>query len=128
MLDNYKINKEHATDGVRMELPEGNWIKMRYAGASNAAYAKSLQEVLKPYRRSINQISAEEDRKLLATVYAQSIVVDWGGPDFKDKPFNEINFVTLMTDLPEFFVDIQEMAGTMRYFADEYVEDTVKNS
>lgn len=133
LLDRYSTNKEHATEGVKMELGGGNWIKLAYAGPSNPTYASTLQRVIKPHSKNIKRglLDENKDRELLAKVYAECIVQDWGGPSFKKHKIEKCtkaNVLKLLTEKPEFFLDVQDLASNMEYFADDYVEAATKNS
>ena len=130
-LDKYKIDKKHAEEGVRFELDEGNFIVMAYAGASNRLWASSLQDATNKIMGSgarTRKLTIEEDRRLLSKVYARCIVKDWGGPDFNGTPCTHEEIEKIFTEYPEFFSDMQRIAGESNHFLEEYIDGTIKNS
>lgn len=129
-LDTYKTDKIHAAEGVKIELSDDAWIILAYAGASNPNYAAALQAELKPYRKKTRSgtLSPELDRKILARAYAKCIVKDWGGKGFKGKKCTPEIVVDTFVELPEFFLDVQNHATNMEYFAEDYKEEASKNS
>lgn len=108
-------------------------ITLHRAGGSNRSYSKVFQEKIKPYRRMMDagNLDNETSSRILAETYAKTVIKGWEGitdENGKKIPFNEANCVKVLTDLPDFFLMIQEEAGRLSNFLKEETEAEAKNS
>ena len=108
-------------------------IEVKRAGSSNSAYTKLLAAKVKPFRFQIQSgtIDADVIRKVMAEVFAKTVIVGWEGvTDRKGKKleFTHENCVKVLTDLPDMFEDIQDQADKLSNFRKEENEEVAKNS
>lgn len=107
-------------------------ITVLRAGGSNTKYSGVLSAKLRPHQRAVQNgtISEELNRRLLAEVYAEAVIIGW--TDLKDADGNAIEFsrencVKLLLDLPDLFNDIIRSADDIRNFRAQQVEEEAKN-
>jgi hypothetical protein len=116
------------------------------AGGGNKRFAEVFKEKAKPFRYAIDhgQMSEEDSNRLMAEVYAETVVLGWEtvvkgedgktvldakkqpktvkkveGKDGKMLDFTVENCTQLLVDLPELFRDIQGMAAKAENFRKE---------
>lgn len=105
------------------------WIKIARAGGSNKAYQRALKRRTDKVRRAmeLNKLPVEESNRIMVEVYADTIVLDWGGDGMVNRdgtplPFNRDNVVKVLTDLPDLFLQIAKDANE----ADTFKAETLK--
>lgn len=118
--------------GVTIEYGEAGSFQVARAGGANEKYAKSAENVMRPFRRLIEQelLPDKKAKVLLYTIYAESVVLAWEGVRNRKGeliPFTVENCVALFTDLPELFADIQSFASSGKNFKSDDVEGDAKN-
>lgn len=120
--------------GKGVTLDYGDFtITIHRAGNSNRAYQKALVDKIKPYARMMQagNLDAEKSNRLMAEVYADTIVKGWSGvTDKKGKEleFTRENVVKVLTDLPDFFQKLQNEAEDVANFRKAEIEADAKNS
>ena len=117
------------------------------AGGSNIAYAESLKARIRPVRHQLERdlLSVEDDLRINAEVYADSIIKDvqvrtsedgaaeevWehGIPseDGKVLPYSKAALIELLTGLPDMFRDIQQCSRDSARYLKEHEEADEKN-
>lgn len=107
-------------------------IKIARAGGSNTRFSNAMMKHCKPHRKAIQSgtINDKVWRRLLAQIYAESVVLGWDGmvdAKGKDLPFTVENCVKLFIDLPDFFDQIISEAENFRLFKEEEDEDLAGN-
>jgi len=117
--------------GVEIEYPFGVFVINR-AGGSNKMFSKVFNAKLKPHRRKHEQGILEDEIKLqiLIETYAETVVIGWKGVhdrNNKKMPFSVKNCIKLLTDLPDFFTDLQLQAGSYATFKAEQESIEEKN-
>lgn len=102
------------------------------AGGSNARFSSMFSKIMEPYQRQIQKEMLEESKanELLIMVFAKTVILGWEGVTGKDG--NELkysykNCVKLLTDLPDFFLDMREEAMRISNFRKIDLEDDGKN-
>lgn len=142
----FKNDENLETKGV--ELDYGDFrITVARAGGTNKKFPKTFEAKTRPYRRAIaaGTLDPEVDRKVMAEVYADSVVLGWArnvknedgsvtvkngvipGPDGEDIPFTKANVIKLFMDLPDLFADVVEQAGKIGLFREDEKEVDAKN-
>ncbi|MBU0724388.1 MAG: hypothetical protein KJ904_08725 [Alphaproteobacteria bacterium] len=124
--------KAEAEDGLVLDYGSFGRITIRRAGGANKGFARVLEAKLRPYRRQIQAGTLEEAvaERLLAEVYAETVLIGWQGirdRDGQDIAFSHRAAVTLFTDLPELFRDVQEQAQKAANFRTAEIEESAKN-
>jgi len=134
LYDLYQTDQKKERDnGVEVEFPGGVKLWIRRAGGNNVAYEKALDEVMKPYRRQLQQGLLDEGkaRELEARVYARGVIINWEGVTDESgakMDCTEENIVKLFTDLPDLFVEVKQQATDIANFRVEQREADAKNS
>lgn len=123
-------------------------FRIARAGGGNQKFQSVFKELSKPYRRQIDQdqLSDEVSEKIMAEVYARTVILGWDSKDGveadgtdKWKPtipskdgseqleFNVKNVMRVLIDLPELFTDIKVMAQKASNFRKEEVAEDAGN-
>jgi hypothetical protein len=117
-----------AVETAGIDLDYGDFaIRIARAGGGNQKYIKLLGERMKPHRRKIENGTLDNAaaERLLAEVYADSVIVGWThvtDADGKPMEFTRAACVKLLLDLPELFRDIQDQAGRVANFRKAEIE------
>jgi hypothetical protein len=120
-----------AEDGVVLDYGDAGRIRIHRAGGANRRFGRALDAKLRPYRRQVEAGTLDESvaSRLMAEVYAESVVVGWDGvrgPDGEEMAFTKANVVRLLTDLPELFRDVQLQATTIGNFRRQSVREAAE--
>ena len=120
LYSRFQTNSElEAKAGVVLDYGEGLKVRIRRAGGANREYHRALRESLMKAGRRISSMSDEESMRGMAEIYAETVIIGWEGvTDAEGQPveFTKENAVKILTDLPEFFRDIQEAASSVSLF------------
>ena len=121
------------TKGIWLEYDEGASFLVARAGGSNVKFKKFLEKATRPHRRAIQRgtISDEVVDKIMMQAYAKHVVLGWKNiTDKKGNPieFTEANFIKLMQDLKDLWIDIQTQAQNMALFIADVKEAEKKTS
>lgn len=131
--EQYETDKNlESGDGVVLDYGKAGSIIIHRAGGNNRKFLTVTQATLAPYRRQIQAGTLDEgtDAKLMAEIYATSVIVGWKGVkgrDGKTLPFTKANVIKLLLDLPELFADIKEQAANVANFRKAQIEEEAKN-
>ncbi len=127
----FETSKKHETDGIVLDYGDFK-ITVSRAGGANQKYNKLLAEKVKPYRRRFETgtMDNEMSDRLMAEVYAESVVIGW--QNVRDRDGQVIAFtrdacVKLFLDLPDLFRDVQEQAMRVANFRAQELEADSKN-
>lgn len=139
----YHIDDEIKKQGVVYEdIDPPVRITVTFAGTENSRYDKMLKLKLKPYETQIrnDNFSDEAFHKVLATVYAATVVLNWEVKDDNDNwvqgiydengdimPYNEANVAKGFGLGQRLFSDIIKLATTFNLFRKDQKEDDIKN-
>lgn len=131
IYDLYLMDRQLEQDGVPINYGDACiWIAR--AGGSNSLYRKACARILGPKQADIEAgiITDEEDNRLMAEIYAESIIIKW--ENVKDKDGNLLdltreNIIKVLLDLPELFADIKRVATSLNYYRDGFIKESVKN-
>lgn len=133
----FKTNPDLEKSGIFVEYGNNSKgepisFKVARAGGNNLRYTKYLEAKLKPHRRLIQLDSM--DSKLLESIildaFCNTVLISWSGVE--DESGKEIKFspeaaITLFTDLPELYKDLQVQCANASLFRAEILENDVKN-
>lgn len=137
LYSQFTTDQKLEKDGIVLEyglnskgLPIG--IRIARAGGSNALYNKTAEAKIKPYRRQIQTETIDKTmlEKLMREIYASSVVIGWENVEDREGnplPFSVPNCITLFTDLPDLFADVQEQAQRAALFRVQLVEQDAGN-
>jgi len=111
----------------------GPRIRILRSGPTNQRFIRVLTEKQRPVAAQIRTgvISEDQSRKILAEVFAESIITDWQGVTDKEGnvlEFSKENAVKVLCDLPDLFTIIQEHSSNMANFRQGQIEEEEKNS
>ncbi len=127
-FDEYRTDPDlESGEGVRIEYEDGKAIVIRRAGGRNVAYNQALAKKMGLLGKK--KPTPEEDRRIMAEIYAETIVVGWHGitAGGKDVPFTKANVTRFLTSFPDLFQDIANHASRIDAFLVQSVEDAEKN-
>lgn len=133
----FGTNKSLEKEGIYIDYGKnsnGSPIRIRIAraGGANVRFQKVLEAKSKPYRRQIQNDTADAEvvDQLMKEVYAETIILGWEGVDDAEGneiPFTKENCVRLFNDLPDLWSDIAEVSRKTAAFRNEILEDDLKN-
>lgn len=128
----FETNKDlEAGKGVTIDYGDAK-VTIHRAGGANRKYATVLQAKMAPVRYQVEKGTLPDDKstKLLAEVYAESIIIGWEGvidADGNVLEFTKENVVKVLTDLPDFFSFIQRESSSFALFRKEEIKADAKN-
>lgn len=130
--DTFKADESLEQQGIELDYGDAGLFKIARAGGSNKEFARLMEKVFRPYRRQMDAGTMDEKvaDKLLAEVFAKTVILDWKGvtdKNGKNLPFNTENAVKLLTDLPDLFADLREQAMKIANFRAVEIEADLKN-
>jgi formaldehyde-activating enzyme involved in methanogenesis len=123
--------------GVWIEYPENAdgtipSFKIARMSKTNKIYQKTLEEMVRPYKREIelNLLKQDKDDEIMLDVFVACILIDW--KNIKDESggsyaFTKANAKALMQELPELYEDLKDRARNMTYFLEKEKESVIKN-
>ena len=105
----YKASDDMEKQGIDLQYGADCKIRIARAGGSNSRFVKLLGDKLKPYRRQIDNGTMDDKvaEKIMAEVYADTVILGWSGVDDADGnrlEFNRENCVLATTALVSCFV------------------------
>lgn len=135
LFKTFKTDSKLETEGVTFEIADTR-VTMSKAGVGNPAYATAMTKRTQAHRRQISrgELSPEQELNILRQVYADSIILNWeirngdgwrqGIPaeDGSIRPFNKDNVVAVLTELPELFLELQNLASNFQNYRAETLE------
>lgn len=130
------IKKSFATDpkleadGVWMEVGDG--ASLLIARTGNPKHSELVARHVRPIARRIEKglVPKEKTRKLLAKIYARSILLGWKGIEDEtgaEIPYSAAKAEELLHDLPDFFDLVQSLADDRAAFRAEEIEEDAKH-
>lgn len=128
----FERDEDMETKGIWQNFGVYGRFLIARAGGSNSRFSSMLSKVMEPYQRQIQKNMLEESvaNDLLIKVFAKTVILGWDGVTGKDG--NELKYsyeacVKLITDLPDFFLDMREEAMRISNFRKIDLEDDGKN-
>ena len=96
-------------------------IHTRRAGGSNKRYADALRKMTQPFRRQIQNDTVDPDKlnEVFMRCYSRTVVLGWENVtdrEGKKLEFNEVNFVQVMKDLPDLWLQLQDECTKLSNF------------
>ena len=130
-LSRFKVDKQRATEGVRVELGQGAWI--RVARAKNARFVAFVQDKLAPYANQVRLGTLDPAIMMEVTVeaVARHILLDWGGlldAEGEELPYSVENAIQVLTELEEFAEIVDKSSTDKALFRADQVESAVGKS
>ncbi len=132
IYDLFERDEDMETKGIWQNFgPYGKFLIAR-AGGANARFLSMLSKTMEPYQRQIQKNMLPEDvaNELLINVFARTVILGWEGVIDKDGKAIEYSYeacVKLLTDLPDFFIDMREEATRIQNFRSAEFEDDAGN-
>jgi len=140
----FGVDKKTEQEGVLVVYGDFRLLIAR-AGGANQKFRRLLQAKLKPYRHQLDNDTMDEkvSEQLLIQAYAEAVILGWESkveaedgtvtwapwlatPD-GNLPFTVENCVKVLTDLPEFFKDIQQLSSKAALYRKAEEEADAKN-
>jgi hypothetical protein len=110
----------------------GPRFRVLRSGPTNKKFLQVLSEKQRPVAAQIRAgvLSEDHSRRILAEVYADSIITDW--EDVKDADgvildFSRENVIKVLCDLPDLFTIIQDFSSNIANFRHVAIEEEGKN-
>lgn len=136
-------NDENAEVNQGVVLNYGDFrVRIARAGGANKKFGRLLTARLKPYKRQLDTETMQDEvaAKLMAEIYADSIILGWVSKNGEDKfvegihaedgsivPYSREAVIGILTKLPDLFRDIQIQAAQVSLFRSVEQEKEAKN-
>lgn len=125
IYDEYETNTALEESGTKRTYGDFYLILAR-AGGANKKYSRILKRKTEPMRRAIEigKLPDDEAIRIMIEVYAEAVVLGWGGPGMVNRDgtpleFTKENVIRVFTDLPDLFAQVQKDAGEPDVFKAE---------
>lgn len=116
----FKTDSESEKNGIDIDFGDGVGIKVARAHTSNPKYVDAIKEFFGDKTKTeLQSTNTEKSLKLLAEIYAKSVVLDWWGVTDEngvEMPCTKENVKKLFLDLPDLFEKIRDMASDHENF------------
>jgi hypothetical protein len=132
IYDAFETDPTTEVDGITYDMGNlGKFILAR-AGGANVKFAKAVERKTRPYRQQIERgtIDNELGNSLLIEAFAEGVLLGWKGvkgKDGKDLKFSGPAAIKLLTDLPELFTELRDVASDMANYRAKQIEDDTGN-
>lgn len=129
-FDDYRSSRDFESGkGVTLDLGKGRSVTIHRAGGSNLKYIKAISRLARKYKTSMASMDVDLDNKLMAEVYAATIVVDWSGFTSGGEPIpcTVENVKEFLVEFPVVFDAIKDAAGNVSNFLVEQVQEDSEN-
>lgn len=141
----YKTDKDLERKGVGIEFDKNDdgtvqRIDIARAGRANPEYLAVIDRIMKPHRRAdtLGVLPAAKKDELTREAFAEAGIVGWSNIPASDitgdpkavgyLPYSKANAVSLLTNLPELYTDLIELAVGRETFLEVEKEEDAKNS
>lgn len=133
----YSTDKTKEVNGVELECDAapGVFFTIRRQGGNNKLWAKTLEEVTKPFRRQmeLKTIKNEKAEELMREAFAKAVVVGWrgvsqfdisGDPSHKEIEwsFSVANCLALFVEMPDIYEELQKKSTDIDNFRNAALE------
>jgi len=107
-------------------------IKIKRAGARNQEWKTAYNQIMKPHAQDIadGKISEDANKKLLAEIWAKTVVIGWSnlrGSDGTEVKFSKETCYELFCAFPDLLNDVIADSHLRSNFQHEEMEATAKN-
>jgi len=132
LFDVYEMDgNREKVEGVTLDIGDVQ-INILRAGGANRKFANVSRREYRKHQHAIDAglMGEEDSAKMLAEIYADSIIIGWEGVtdrDGNELECNRDNVVFLLTELPELFAEIREQATNVDSFRLKQLEDDAGN-
>jgi len=128
----FKTSSQKETTGIYFDLGDDGKFLLARSGGANDKFEKAFMTAMKPHKSAVKTetLSSTMANKILAGVYADSVILGWEGvtgEDGQSLPYSRDNCVKLLTDLPDLFAELRKHSSDMGNFKDEMNLDAAKN-
>jgi len=116
----YETDNNLETKGIGLRFGEAVFFVKR-AGGANTDFDRVYEEKTRNMtsRLQLAALSEEQSSRILAEVYAESVVIGWENVTDRDGnplEYTKDNFIRLMTDLPTLWKAIRTEAANHEHF------------
>lgn len=129
-ISQLKTDLKRETEGAWVDYRPG--VRLRIARVNNPNYDALLRKLGKPYRSQLRREDLAGDvlDDIVRKVFAETVLLDWEGiedDDGKPVPYSKEQALAYLTDIPDFYRDVQELAGQAALFRIAERDDSVGN-
>lgn len=132
LYDIYATDTTREAEGFWHPITDKIKFLMARAGGQNSTFAKTLERRIRPHRRKIDNEDMDVSlaNEIMIEVFAETVVKDWKGvmdDDGKALPCTKENIVNILTELPDLFNELRDVASKHANFRATTVEEDVGN-
>jgi len=116
----FTTDRDLETEGIYLEYAGARFLVAR-AGGGNKKFTTIAQKRLAPFTEAMRRgvVDEETSVKVLAEIYADSVILDWENVTDKNDnplPYNRENVIKVLTELPELFDVIRVESENVKNF------------
>ncbi len=110
----FKTDKSMESEGIWLEFGKARFRVKRFGGYNSQKVKLALAKHFKPFSRQaeLGTLEPEQENKILAMIFIEASLVTWEGVEMEGKevPYSVEAALSLFTELPELFQEIQRQA------------------
>jgi hypothetical protein len=130
-LGKTKLDISKSEDGVWVEVDDKTSVKIaRYLNPKHKAYVNRRMEPLRRANR-LGNVDDETTEKIEIEALAKCVLLDWKGLEVNgvEVKYSFEKAKEFLSDpkVPQFIIMIRELATDMKYFHEEFMDDSVVN-
>lgn len=132
LYDIYATDVAREAEGFWHPITDEIQFLMARAGGQNSSFAKTLEKRIRPHRRKIDNedMDVELANRIMIEVFAETVIKDWKGvndDEGKALPCTRDNIIHILTELPELFNELRDVASKHANFRAAITEEDVGN-
>ncbi len=137
LYSSFETDKDKEIDGVDFEYylnDDGSvtTVKLARMGARNPRFLKAYEKYSRPYEAAIasKRITADQQMKININTFVETSLRGWDNLHDRNGqpiPFNVENAIKVLTEVPEWFMDLQQKALEKTAYLVESAKADAKN-
>lgn len=132
LYQKFKTDERLEKEGVWVEYGEDeSGLPIRFliarAGGANKRFTMLVEKKMRPYRRALSTGTLDNATALsvMRECFAEAVILDWENVTDENGeilPYSQHACLKLLTDLPDLFADIRQVAESMSAYKEELRE------
>ncbi len=128
----YATDTKREAEGFWHPITDDIKFLLARAGGQNSVFSKALEVKIRPHRRQIDNEDMDTAlaNSIMVEVFAATVIKDWVGvtdDEGKDLPCTKENIIHILTELPELFNELRDVATKHANFRAHSTEEDLGN-
>ena len=129
-ISNFSTDSNLELNGVWLDIGLG--AKLLIARDGNPAYVKEFRKHMDQFQTTFQRENLTEDeaQKILISVTAKTILLDWEGIDDEDGnpiPYSEDQAIKLLTEYKDFRTLVETLSKNSKNYKDQRTREVIDN-